>query len=389
MHDEQTNHQQGDVLVGEPEVQAQINVFAQERKDEQRKKCKKCGENKAVTEFYRYFRTDRNRYVACSQCKTCIQKSNRERHYQKNKRRIEHLKRDLDAKIQSQTKTCCRCLFLKEKSEFHLSKKALDGVQPHCKACHKSKYGPNYWINVDEKRRYARERARRPENKARRRIVRAAYRSNPINAEKERAYSQKHFSENREAHRERARIRMKSCEGKINNRIHSAIWNHLRSRGCHKNQRKWSTLVGYDLPTLKNHLLNTIPDGYKWEDVGDKLQIDHIVPRCFFRFNSAEDREFKDCWSLKNLQLLPKKSNLIKTSRCPIEFYGMDIPSHVRTIYHDFVYYLLRGNIERAKSGGRYFNANEFLRPLDLCVGSLTYGNPNDNIIINESSRLN
>jgi len=82
------------------------------------------------------------------------------------------------------------------------------------------------------------------------------------------------------------------------------------------NSNIWENLVGYTLSDLKNHLQITIPKGYIWKDYLDgKLHIDHIIPMKAFKFETPEDKEFKECWSLHNLRLLSTKKNKLKSDK--------------------------------------------------------------------------
>ena len=70
--------------------------------------------------------------------------------------------------------------------------------------------------------------------------------------------------------------------------------------------RSWEAVVGYGLETLKRRLKSTIPNGHVWQDfLEGRLHLDHIVPGCAFNIDSIDSLEFKRCWALKNLQLLP------------------------------------------------------------------------------------
>ena len=102
----------------------------------------------------------------------------------------------------------------------------------------------------------------------------------------------------------------------LNNRISGAIGRSLRGS---KAGRHWEYLVGYTSNALIIHLKKTIPNGYTWEDVfNGKLQIDHKIPISAHNFTKPEHIDFKRCWALSNLQLLPamenrgKKNKLIK-----------------------------------------------------------------------------
>jgi len=80
--------------------------------------------------------------------------------------------------------------------------------------------------------------------------------------------------------------------------------------------RKWEKLVGYTRQDLLKHLKATMPRGYEWKDYLDgKLHIDHIIPRSMFNYTSPEHIDFKRCWGLENLQLLPAMENLSKSTK--------------------------------------------------------------------------
>jgi len=77
--------------------------------------------------------------------------------------------------------------------------------------------------------------------------------------------------------------------------------------------RLWESLVGYTLNDLIKRLKSTIPDGYTWGDyINGKLQIDHIVPVSSFNYTKPEHLNFKECWGLDNLRLLPEQDNKMK-----------------------------------------------------------------------------
>ena len=96
----------------------------------------------------------------------------------------------------------------------------------------------------------------------------------------------------------------------LNHRMGSAILKALKSN---KNGRHWENLVGYTLNDLIKRLKQTMPEGYNWNDfLKGRLHIDHIMPKSVFNYNMPEHPDFKNCWALSNLQLLPAKDNIIK-----------------------------------------------------------------------------
>ena len=101
--------------------------------------------------------------------------------------------------------------------------------------------------------------------------------------------------------------------------ISCAIWQSLKRRKSIKSKkggRHWESLVGYNLTDLIYRLKKTMPVGYTWKDyLSGELHIDHIIPVSVFNFTRPEHTDFKRCWALSNLRLLPAKENLIKHNK--------------------------------------------------------------------------
>ena len=82
------------------------------------------------------------------------------------------------------------------------------------------------------------------------------------------------------------------------------------------NGKRWESLVDYTLADLLRRLKNTMPVGYTWQDfLQGELHIDHIIPISAFNFTKPEHTDFKRCWALENLRLLPVKENLNKHNK--------------------------------------------------------------------------
>ncbi|MEO0225141.1 MAG: HNH endonuclease signature motif containing protein, partial [candidate division WOR-3 bacterium] len=101
----------------------------------------------------------------------------------------------------------------------------------------------------------------------------------------------------------------KMVEYRINKSVSGMIYEALKHK---KAGKKWEKLVGYGLKELMEHLEKQFTPEMNWDNYGTYWVIDHIIPRCFFVFNSPEDEEFKKCWSLENLRPLPKEENYQK-----------------------------------------------------------------------------
>jgi len=50
-----------------------------------------------------------------------------------------------------------------------------------------------------------------------------------------------------------------------------------------------------------------------------EIHIDHIKPKCSFFYKSMDSQEFKDCWSLDNLQPLFAIDNMRKGAQMSYE----------------------------------------------------------------------
>jgi len=99
----------------------------------------------------------------------------------------------------------------------------------------------------------------------------------------------------------------------LNHKISGQIYKSLKQN---KNGWHWEDLVGYTLEDLIKRLRKTIPTGYTWENFMEgRLHIDHIIPISAWDYNKPEQINFQNCWSLKNLQLLPAKENMIKHNK--------------------------------------------------------------------------
>lgn len=107
------------------------------------------------------------------------------------------------------------------------------------------------------------------------------------------------------------RKHLSTVEGKLANRIRARI-NELIKDGSTGSFRHFD----YDVDMLARHLKKTMPKGYAWQDfLNGALHIDHKIPVSAFNFKTPEDIDFKRCWALKNLQLLPARENMIKSSK--------------------------------------------------------------------------
>ena len=102
-------------------------------------------------------------------------------------------------------------------------------------------------------------------------------------------------------------------KNKLNCCISSVIRNSIK-----KNFRHWEILVDYTLDELKTHIESKFIENMNWDEFNKgNIQIDHILPRELFNFNTETDKQFKFCWSLNNLQPLWAKDNISKSDKLP------------------------------------------------------------------------
>ena len=132
------------------------------------------------------------------------------------------------------------------------------------------------------------------------------------------AYQRKYYLNNIKMIRKKKNVYCKDrtktdLKSNLNHRMSIAI---LLSLKGNKNGRHWESLVGYTLDDLANRLKQTMPNGYTWQDYMEgKLEIDHRIPISVFNFTNHSHTDFKRCWALSNLRLLPAEENLIKSNK--------------------------------------------------------------------------
>lgn len=96
---------------------------------------------------------------------------------------------------------------------------------------------------------------------------------------------------------------------RLDENMGSAIANSLKSR---KNGKSWEALTDYTLEELMKHLERQFDNKMSWDNYGGYWAVDHIKAKSLFNYTFPDDSEFKQCWSLKNLQPLEKIKNIKK-----------------------------------------------------------------------------
>lgn len=179
-------------------------------------------------------------------------------------------------------KTCPKCgdKFPATPEYFHRDKSRKDSLSFYCKDCVNASHNwPEYYQHCKE-----------------RNLTKAL-------ASKKRTPEQKR--EDNRRFRECPRNRLSK------NTSHGMYLSILKA----KSGRSWESLVGYTLDDLMAHLESQFQPGMTWENYGE-WHIDHRRPISDFTFASPDDPEFKECWSLWNLQPLWAFDNISKGPRC-------------------------------------------------------------------------
>ena len=198
-------------------------------------------------------------------------------------------------------KICSICKNLLDESLFHKNKISKDGLDSRCKNCKRQ----IQIDNIDKHRESSRK-----------------YRNNNPEVDKE------YWNKNKDKINEYRRSEEYKSKNKIrqNNRyktdpvyrlnkcMHSNVSGCITSKGLRKRNRKWEELVGYTKKDLMQHIESKLKEGMTWNNYGE-WHIDHIKPKSWFRYSSTDDKEFKECWALSNLQPLWANENKSKGNR--------------------------------------------------------------------------
>lgn len=251
-------------------------------------------------------------------------------------------------------KTCSRCKIEKHIEEFFNVAASKDGKTAACKQCtidsQKVRYEKNKRAILDKQREYyqrnkariiARTKQYTAKNKERisaqkklkylsnrDAVLRKCTEYAQQNKEKIRRYYKKYSQDpaHRRAHNESSRKYLANNKSVVNRNLRRKWRENTKFRlkslmSCRirltlkggKSGRSWESLVGYTAEALEKNLKRKIPKGYRWKDfIEGRLHIDHKTPVAVFNYKSFEDTDFKRCWAMSNLQLLPAKINIAK-----------------------------------------------------------------------------
>jgi hypothetical protein len=245
--------------------------------------------------------------------------------------------------IKIETKLCKGCNEVKAIDNFTLHKGSKDGYRYKCKLCiaieskeyrlknkevikEKSRL---YWkSNKDKLIAYNVDYVKN--NKERRKIYIKQYQSR--HRESLNKYIREWRKDNKNykiynldynrMYYEKNKIRLNQYRNKFrNNNLNIKLSNYISTKirmtlQKNKYNKSWVGLLGYNIENLIQHLEKQFKENMSWNNYGRHgWHIDHIIPISWWKFESYEDREFKQCWALCNLQPLWAIDNLRKGNR--------------------------------------------------------------------------
>lgn len=124
-------------------------------------------------------------------------------------------------------------------------------------------------------------------------------------------------------HKQKERI-IRDKQFAIKRRVGSLIRNYLNRRGAKKDDKSWSSILGYSASELCDHLESLFLPGMSWDNK-NRWQIDHIIPDSYFKYSSYNDAGFHESWKLSNLQPLWAEDNLKKSNKLDYNFQEKEI----------------------------------------------------------------
>jgi len=192
-------------------------------------------------------------------------------------------------------KKCSKCNKKKSIIDFY-------GRGSQCKSCQLERNKKYREIHKEEKRKYMKDYYRTHKEERR------EYGKN-YNKKYRRIHKKERNKYKRKWHLKQKELNSKY---KMNRNISSLLRYSLKNR---KNGHHWENLVGYTLKQLMDHLESKFDSKMTWNNHGSYWHIDHIIPINLWKYENANDREFKQCWALANLQPLKVYDNLSKGAK--------------------------------------------------------------------------
>lgn len=183
------------------------------------------------------------------------------------------------------------------------------GLNPRCRSCKKA---ADTALRARPDQR-ARQKAWRDANRAKVRDYNVAYRAAGYSSTEHVAqWRSENLEHARNYSRERERIRRLDPAYRLKSRISV----HVRMAVKGKGGRSLETVLGYSIATLRAHLERQFTKGMNWDRfMAGEIEIDHILPVSFFKFETVDHPDFRVCWALSNLQPMWARDNRSKNAK--------------------------------------------------------------------------
>jgi len=180
-------------------------------------------------------------------------------------------------------KICSKCQKEKETTCFNKDKQKKDGFSSSCTECRRRDGLASYYRNKHRTKEHLNE------------LAKARAKTEPYRAKS----------------RARAKRLRQDPFFRLMSNFKTALW---RCVVKHKDSH-WTTLLGYSIEELRDHLEKQFKPGMSWDNYGrNGWHIDHIRPISSFNTQQIGDAEFMKCWALDNLQPLWEADNIRKSN---------------------------------------------------------------------------
>jgi len=210
-------------------------------------------------------------------------------------------------------KRCGKCKQEKKESEFYTDKRTPTGLACYCKSCSilsSLKYIAGHVNKVQEARK---THYRKFKQKCNVQSKRWYYEHREVAIKRATLWNEGHPDKVRENWKKQGAKKLNTAKGRLSHNISTGINNSIK-RGT-KDNKHWEDLVDFTLDQLKKHIEKKFKQGWTWDNYGTVWHIDHKTPVSVFNFERPDDIDFRLCWSLKNLQPLGAKENIIKGNK--------------------------------------------------------------------------
>lgn len=231
-------------------------------------------------------------------------------------------------------KTCTKCGETKSNGEFGKNKGGKHGTRSACKECTRE-YHKKLRVERPDATRGASKKYKKANKEKVAEASRVYYLSVKDKAKEDRA---RRYRENKEFELERNKRwaaanpekvlelgkkydakRRSTPKGRLDNAISGGIHRGLKKGS--KSGRHTFMLLGYSIEDLMAHLERHFLPGMNWENYGKfGWEIDHVIPRSAFNYETPDDIDFQRCWSLDNLRPLWGPDNWSKGDRMTADF---------------------------------------------------------------------